>query len=300
MSYCPQNPTLWPGQSLSSPVSCSRTHIDSQKSCSEVLKFVQSRWLDLCNLSARGVPKIFGKFSETLQFFRASWAQHLCDPDAGRWLFSDMNAMLTRPTLSDVVRYAQLTIDGCKHFFVRGACRISRNFAIFFKIFTQNLRDLDARLARYLALERPSTRKKELQRRFAVRTPTLAEFMQPFCARRAENFRKHCNFFARVQWAQNLCDPDAGRWFFSNMHAMLTRSTLSDVVRYAQLTIDGCTQFFVRGACRISGNFAIFCKNFTQNLRDLDAGLARYLALERTSTRKRAAAKFCSSYTHAG
>ena len=81
---------------------------------------------------------------------------------------------------------------------------------------------------------------------------------------------------------------------------MLNRSTLSDVVRYAQLTIDECTQFFVRGACRISGNFAIFCKIFAQNLRDLDAGLARYLALERTSTRKRAATKVCGSCNHAG
>ena len=34
---------------------------------------------------------------------------------------------------------------------------------------------------------------------------------------------------------------------------------------------------FVRGACRISGNFAIFfCKIFAQNLRDLDALLALY------------------------
>ena len=97
-----------------------------------------------------------------------------------------------------------------------------------------------------------------------------------------------------------MCDPDAGRFLFSNMNAMLTRSTLSDVVRYAQLTIDECTQFFVRGACRISGNFAIFCKIFAQNLRDLDAGLARYLALERTSTQKRVATKFCSSCNHDG
>ena len=82
--------------------------------------------------------------------------------------------------------------------------------------------------------------------------------------------------------AQILCDPDAGRLSFSSLNAMLIRSTLSDVVRYAQLTIDECAQFFVREACRISGNFAIFCKIFAPNLRDLDAGLARHLALERT------------------
>ena len=118
--------------------------------------------------------------------------------------------------------------------------------------------------------------------------------MQLFCARRAENFRKLCNSFARV--ACKICViPTLDVCFYSDLNAMLTRSTLSDVVRYAQLTIDECTQFFVRGACRISGNFAIFCKIFAQNLRDLDAGLARYLALERTSTRKRAATKVCGS-----
>ena len=106
--------------------------------------------------------------------------------------------------------------------------------------------------------------------------------------------------FFRASWARNLCDPDVKRLSFSDLNAMLTRSTLSDVVRYSQLTIDECTQFFVRGACRISGNFAIVCKIFAPNLRDLDAGLARYLALERTSTRKRAATKVCGSYNHAG
>ena len=123
--------------------------------------------------------------------------------------------------------------------------------------------------------------------------------MQFFCARRAEKFSGNLQFF-RAIWAQNLRDPDARRLLFSDLNAMLTRSTLSDVVRCAKLTIDECTQFFVRGACRISGNFAIFCKIFAQNLRDLDAGLARYLALERTSTRKRAATKVCGSYNHAG
>ena len=185
-------------------------------------------------------------------------------------------------------------------FFVRGACRISEflNFAfrillkaIFCKIFAPDLRDLDAGLARDLASERTSARKKEMQRSSAVRAITLAEFMQLFCARRAENFRKLCNSFARVG-RKNCVIPTLDVCFSSDLNAMLNRSTLSDVVRYAQLTIDECTQFFVRGACRISGSFAIFCKIFAQNLRDLDAGLARYLALERPSTRKRAAAKF--------
>ena len=90
-------------------------------------------------------------------------------------------------------------------FFVRGACRISEflNFAIFCKIFAPDLRDLDAGLARDLASERTSARKKEMQRSSAVRAITLAEFMQLFCARRAENFRKLCNSFARV--ARKIC-----------------------------------------------------------------------------------------------
>ena len=83
---------------------------------------------------------------------------------------------------------------------------------------------------------------------------------------------------------------------------MLTRSTLSDVVKYAQRTLAECTQIFVRGACRISGSFAKFSRSFfnAQNFRHLDAGLARYLAVERTPTLKRAAAKLCGLRKHAG
>ena len=58
--------------------------------------------------------------------------------------------------------------------------------------------------------------------------------------------------------------------------------------------------FFCARACRISGNLQIFRANFAQNLLHLDAGLARYLALERTPNRKTAATKFCSSRNHAG
>ena len=58
---------------------------------------------------------------------------------------------------------------------------------------------------------------------------------------------------------------------------------------------------FLRGACRISGNFAIFFRAiFAQHLRDLDAGLALYLASERTRTQKIAATQFFGSRNHAG
>ena len=44
----------------------------------------------------------------------------------------------------------------------------------------------------------------------------------------------------------------------------------------------------------------IFRVIFAQNLRHLDAELARYLALERMPTRKTAATKLCGSRNHAG
>ena len=44
----------------------------------------------------------------------------------------------------------------------------------------------------------------------------------------------------------------------------------------------------------------VFITTFAQDLRHLDAGLAIYLALERTPTRTRAATKFCASRNHAG
>ena len=81
---------------------------------------------------------------------------------------------------------------------------------------------------------------------------------------------------------------------------MLTRSTLSDVVKHAQRTLAECTHFFVRGTCRISGNLQFFRANFAQILLHLDAGLARYLTLERTPTRKTAAMKFSGLRNHAG
>ena len=68
---------------------------------------------------------------------------------------------------------------------------------------------------------------------------------------------------------------------------MLTLPTLGDVVKHAQRTLAECTHFFVRGACRISGNLEICRANFTQNLIHVDAGLARHLALERTPTQKK-------------
>ena len=66
------------------------------------------------------MPKIFGNFAIFSRELGAKSTCQIATLDVG--LFSDMNAMLTRSTLSDVVRYSQLTIDECTQFFVRGAC----------------------------------------------------------------------------------------------------------------------------------------------------------------------------------
>ena len=81
---------------------------------------------------------------------------------------------------------------------------------------------------------------------------------------------------------------------------MLTRLTLSDVVKYAQRTLAECTQFLCAGRRRIPEILQNFRAVFAQNFRHLDAGLARYLALECTPTLKRAAAKLCGLRNHAG
>ena len=81
---------------------------------------------------------------------------------------------------------------------------------------------------------------------------------------------------------------------------MLTRSTLSDFVKYVQRTLADCTQFLCAGRAGFPEILQIFRAIFAQNLRHLDAGLAHYPAFERTPTRKRAATKFCGSRNHAG
>ena len=58
--------------------------------------------------------------------------------------------------------------------------------------------------------------------------------------------------------------------------------------------------FLCAGRAGFPENFQIFRAIFAQDLRHLDAGLAIYLALERTPTRTRAATKFCASRNHAG
>ena len=93
---------------------------------------------DFTQFFMRAAPRIF---SETSQIFRASWAQNLLDPDAGRIMLSTLDAMRLRSTLSDVLKHEQRTLAECMHFFLRGACRIiGPNFQNFCKIFARFLR----------------------------------------------------------------------------------------------------------------------------------------------------------------
>ena len=61
---------------------------------------------------------------------------------------------------------------------------------------------------------------------------------------------------------------------------MLTRSTLSDVVKYAQRTLAECTQVLCAGRAGFPEILQKFRAVFAQNLRHLDAGLARHFAFE--------------------
>ena len=95
-------------------------------------------------------------------------------------------------------------------------------------------------------------------------------------------------------------DFDAGRLLFSDLNAMLTRSTLNDIVQHAQRTMAECTQLLCAGRAEFPEILQIFRPIFAQTLHNLDAGLARDLALERTPTRRIGALKLYGSRYHDG
>ena len=105
----------------------------------------------------RAAPR---NLSETSQIFRAIWAQNLLDPDAGRIMLLNLDAMRLRSTLSDVVQHAQRTLAECMQFLCAGRAGFPEFLQNFRPIFAQILRDLDAALALYLALERIPTRQR--------------------------------------------------------------------------------------------------------------------------------------------
>ena len=164
------------------------------------------------------------------------------DPDAGRLMLSNIDAMRPRSTLSDVVQHAQRTLAECMQFFCAGRAEFPKILQNFRQIFAQILRDLDAGLARNLALERTPTPKRAARRSCSLRNHAgrvHAVFMR--AAPRNLIISETSQIF-RAIWAQNLRDPDAGRALFRiRMLAILTRSTLIDVVQYAQRTLGECT-----------------------------------------------------------
>ena len=193
--------------------------------------------------------------------------------------------MLTRSTLSDVVKYVQRTLADCTQFLCAGRAGFPEILQNFRANFAQNLHHLDAGPARYLALERHIESDKyfnEVLRFAQPRWPSS----RTFCARGAPKFfgNFQCNFFARV--GRKICViPTLDACFFGsecNADSVNSRRRCTVCAAHA----GRLHEIFVRGACRISGPisgiFATFRAIFAQHSRDLDAGLARYLASERT------------------
>ena len=80
---------------------------------------------------------------------------------------------------------------------------------------------------------------------------------------------------------------------------MIIQSILIEA-QYVQRTMAECTQFLGAGRAGFLEILQNVRAIFAQNLRDLDAGLTRNLALERTLTHKGAATKFCGLRNNAG
>ena len=138
------------------------------------------------------------KFSGILQFFRASWAQICVIPTLDACFFSNLGAMLTRSTLSDVVQCAQRTLAECAQFLCAGRAGFPEFLQIFRPIFAQILRDLGAGLALYLALERAPTQKKDATKFFDF-CNNAGRFYAIFLRAAPRSLREIYNFFARIR-----------------------------------------------------------------------------------------------------
>ena len=206
--------------------------------------------------------------------------------------------MLTRSTLSDVVKYAQRTLAECTLFFVRGACRISGNFANFSRDFCAKFAS-SRRWTRALSCIRTHAESKKScneDLRFAQpRWPSSRNF----CARGAPKFFGNFEIsFARVR--RKLCvipTPDA--FFFGsecNADSINSQRRCGVCIAHA----GRMHALVVRGACRTSGNFANFSRDFCAKFASSRRWTRAYLAFERTPSRKRAATKICGSRNHAG
>ena len=104
---------------------------------------------------------------------------------------------------ADMLPKLRLLFSG---YYVPKFCKLSA------QIFAQILRDFDARLARHLILECKTIRKRAETRFCALRNN--AGRLHAIFVRAARRFFSEILQFFRASWAQNLCDPDAGRFFF--------------------------------------------------------------------------------------
>ena len=116
-----------------------------------------------------------------------------------------------------------------------------------------------------------------MQRSFALRTITLAEFTQLLRARRAEKFRGLCNSFARV--GRKICViPTRGAFLFNsecNTNSINSQRRCEVCAAHAGRVH---AIFCARGRAGFPENFQIFRAIFAEDLRHLDALSYRVLS----------------------
>ena len=172
--------------------------------------------------------------------------------------------MLTRSTLNDIVQHAQRTIAECTQFLCAGRAEFPEILQIFRPIFAQTLRDLDAGLARYPAFERMPTRERAATK-FCGSRNHAGRVHANFCARSAPAFFGNFeNFFARVR-RKSCVIPTPDAFFFGsecNYDSINSQRRCGVCTAHAGRV----HAIFVRGACRISGNFANFSRDFLRKI----------------------------------
>ena len=168
--------------------------------------------------------------------------------------------MLTRSTLSDVVKYAQRTLAECMQFFVRGACRISGNFANFSRDFCARFAS-SRRWTRDLSCIRTHTDSdkscNEVLRFAQPRWPSSRNF----CARCAPKNFGNFAILSRELGGKNCVIPTLAAFLFEsecNTDSIHSLRPCEVCAAHAGRV----RAISVRGACRISGKFSNFSRDF--------------------------------------
>ena len=220
--------------------------------CSAVRATTLAESTQLC---ARGAPKIFGNFEISFARVRRKTCV-IPTPDAF-FFGSECNY----DSINSQRRCGVCTAHaGRVHaIFVRGACRISGNFANFSREFLRKIcfiSTLDSRVNLHCNARRLG---KELKRNSLVRETTLAEFTQLLCARRAKIFRD-LRIFSREFCAKFA---SSRRWTLAlsciRMQTNLKKSC-NDVLSFPKPRWPSSRNFCARGAPIFFGNFAILSR----------------------------------------